>query len=271
MSSKFSVKTCRTGQSHPLYDAKIKSKNMVQYILRLDDICETMSGEKFQRIIKMCTKYQIKPLLGVVPCNVDPNLMIQAPDEDFWLNLRQLFQEDKIHIALHGYSHSLVTADTNSPVPVSNLHNVSEFSGKSIEQQSQMIEKGLRKLKNNGLDTRIFIAPAHSFDTNTLKALIQNGITEVSDGLGLYPFKFAGLTFYPQQFGKPTWFPFGYITICLHPNSMDDASMIALDKFLNHNRRRFLSEISFSRYSFVKNAVNLAFLKLYLLARYIKT
>ena len=42
------------------------------YILRLDDASDYMDVEKWSRMEELLDKYQIKPLVGVIPDNQDP-------------------------------------------------------------------------------------------------------------------------------------------------------------------------------------------------------
>jgi hypothetical protein len=87
------------------------------------------------------------------------------------------------------------------------------------------------------------MAPNHSFDLNTLKALKQCGFTAVTDGISLYPFRLEGLVFIPQQLWRPRWMPHGVITICLHTNDMRAKHVKALRTFL----RRPFHFTSFSK------------------------
>ena len=46
---------------------------MKKYIFRLDDISWDMNYENFKRIKQLFTDYGIKPIIGVIPKNEDPN------------------------------------------------------------------------------------------------------------------------------------------------------------------------------------------------------
>ena len=55
-------------------------------------------------------------------------------------------------------------------------------------------------MKSYSLSSDLFIAPAHSFDKNTLKVLIENGIRSISDSFYTYPGQDKnGLFWIPQQ------------------------------------------------------------------------
>ena len=64
------------------------------------------------------------------------------------------------------------------------------------------------------------MAPAHSFDDNTLKALKEADFKYVTDGYGLYPWSDRGLTFIPQLFSGFSNFGFGVYTVCIHLNEL---------------------------------------------------
>ena len=43
-----------------------------KFLIRLDDIAENMNWDMMQKISILFDKYQIKPVLGVIPNNKDP-------------------------------------------------------------------------------------------------------------------------------------------------------------------------------------------------------
>lgn len=181
------------------------TKMQAKYIFRLDDITPTMNWENFWRVMDLFRRWRVKPLLGIVPDNEDPELVVQRPRPDFWQIMRELQRDGLADFAQHGYQHLLGTKR-------------SEFVGLPYEVQYEKIKKGQEILEREGIHTKIWMAPAHSFDTNTLKALVNLGFYAVSDGIALYPFRRRGLIFVPQQLWRPRWFPFGTFTICLHIN-----------------------------------------------------
>ena len=62
--------------------------------IRMDDITPDMDWAKFLRFKELCDLYQVKPLIGVVPQNMDENLHIdepkEAPVKDFWGYVKDL-------------------------------------------------------------------------------------------------------------------------------------------------------------------------------------
>ena len=114
-----------------------------------------------------------------------------------------------------------------------------------------MICKGMAQLKEWGMDTDIFMAPAHTFDKNTLQALKKNGIKAVTDGFGTQPYIRDELVFYPIAAKRSDCFKDkeGYTTLVLHSNMMNEKDFEQLEKQLNANRDKL---ISYSEYRNVK-------------------
>lgn len=81
----------------------------MQILVRFDDICPTMNFEQFGRAMEVMDKYNIKPLIGVIPDCCDPELMIDTPKEDYWDFLKHL-QSKGYTIAMHGYRHAYTSA-----------------------------------------------------------------------------------------------------------------------------------------------------------------
>ena len=206
--------------------------------IRMDDITPDMDFEKFYRVKKMLDTYQIKPLIGVVPFNQDLNLMKNPVLEDFQGFLNLLKKEGYI-IALHGCYH-VYTTEKKGLFP---LNNFSEYAGVSYEKQNEMICKGKVRLKEWGIDTDIFMPPAHTFDQNTLKALKNNGFRAVTDGFGAKPYIRSGLKFYPIAAKRSECFSDknGYTTLVLHTNMMEEKDFETLEKQMKENQEKFIS------------------------------
>ena len=134
--------------------------------IRMDDIAPGMDWEKFDRFRALCTRYNVKPLIGVVPDNRDPSLNVCPPRADFFDVVKTLRAEGW-SIAMHG-CHHVYTSKSGGLFP---LNHLSEFAGLSYEKQSELIRRGRQVLTANGIATDIFMAPAHSYDRNTIRAL----------------------------------------------------------------------------------------------------
>jgi len=206
--------------------------------IRMDDITSDMDFDKFQRVKKILDTYQIKPLIGVVPFNKDNNLKRASACEDFPGFLRKL-QAEGYTIALHGCYH-VYTTDNKGIFP---LNNFSEYAGISYETQREMLRNGKEQLEEWGIDTDIFMAPAHTFDKNTLKALKELGFRGVTDGFGSAPYIREGLTFYPISKKSSHCFSDkkGYTTLVLHANTMEEKDFVRLEKQLGLYAKNFIS------------------------------
>lgn len=221
--------------------------------IRMDDITPDMDFEKFHRVKKMLDTYQIKPLIGVVPFNRDSVLAKSSLMEDFPGFLKGLVNEG-YEIALHGCYH-LYTTNKRGLFP---LNNFSEYAGVSYEEQDDMIRKGDAQLKEWGIKTDIFMAPAHTFDKNTLKALKNNGFKALTDGFGKMPYFRSGLIFYPIAAKRSDCFSDkkGYTTLVLHSNMMNERDFEILETQLKDNCERL---ISYSEYRNVEAQKRLCF------------
>ena len=206
--------------------------------LRMDDITADMDWDKFKRLKALFDQYGIKPLLGVVPDNQDDHLKCGPARPDFWEYLAGLQKEGWV-MAQHGWKHVYRTRRAG----VFPLNGFSEFAGLSFEEQKKCIEDGRRRLEKNGIRTDIFMAPGHSFDRNTLRALRECGFRAVTDGFGRYPYKREGLIFYPIARKKSASFgpKEGYTTLVLHANEMTEEEIGWYERMLARYGTQFLS------------------------------
>jgi len=207
-----------------------------EYLLRCDDLCPTMSAERWQRVESLIEEFQLQPILAVIPDNRDPELEVSCADLNFFERMRRLEACGAI-IGLHGYRH-LCESRGHSLL---DLARTSEFAGVPAQTQREWVHEGLRILRGHGLNPKIWVAPRHGFDRRTLDALCSEGITLVSDGFARVPFLRCGLTWIPQQLWGPVEKPKGLWTICLHPNTASDAEIAALRAFLTAHSDQFTS------------------------------
>jgi len=186
-----------------------------QYLVRFDDLCPTMNWDVWSEVESTLIEHDIKPLLAVVPDNHDPKLMVGKPDPQFWDKVRQ-WQGQGWSIALHGYQHKYVTCDSG----LVGLNTRSEFAGLPYEVQEAKISTGAKIFGENGIRPDLWIAPAHSFDQMTIKALKNHGISRLSDGFFFYPHTDINDMFWvPQQLWGFRRMSFGVWTVCYHINS----------------------------------------------------
>ena len=205
-------------------------KKKMQIMFRMDDITADMNWDKFNQVREIFEKYQIYPLLGVVPDNQDRKLSFQEKQEDFWETIIAL-QKKGWMIAQHGTYHKYVTTDSG----LLGLKNASEFAGLPYEEQFSKLQVGKRMLEEHGIYTGIFMAPGHTFDRNTLKALHHLGFHTVTDGLYKRPYYYEKMLFVPcrlQEYRNVK----GIDTICLHSNLMSEKDIKELEQFCKDNQ-----------------------------------
>jgi predicted deacetylase len=207
-----------------------------QYLLRIDDLCPTVSAQRWQQFQSLIEEFRLHPILAVVPDNQDPELQVSPPDPAFWDCMRAL-EARGASIGLHGYRHRCVSRGRS----LVDLHRISEFAGVPAETQRAWIGEGVRILRGHGLDPNIWIAPRHGFDANTLAALREEEIRVLSDGFARAPFLRRGFTWIPQQLWAPVEKDRGLWTICVHPNTARDAEIAAFRSFLALHAAQFTS------------------------------
>lgn len=211
---------------------------MRKYLIRLDDACPTMDRDKWQRMEALLTKYCIRPMVGVIPENADQNLMVSSNDELFWDKVAR-WEKIGWTIALHGFDHCYITSDSG----INPLWKRSEFAGTSLEVQVQKVRRGVEIFQSHGIFPRFFFAPSHTFDENTLKALLAaSDIRIISDTVATRPYRKGEFVFVPQFGGYCRNMPIpGIYTFCYHPNEMTDEDFAKLDMFLEKRHSDFTS------------------------------
>lgn len=202
---------------------------------RLDDITPDMDWNRFYRTKAIFDKYRIKPLIGVVPDNDDPSLRRGEYHEDFWEYIRAL-EKSGWEIAQHGYRHVYETKKSG----MLGLKKASEFAGLPYDVQYEKIKSGREILQNNGLNATIFMAPGHTYDRKTLKALKSLGFTCVTDGYANTPYRTRGLLFIPCRSSRPA-LSRGVDTICLHCNELGESDYRELENFLEKHSGQVIS------------------------------
>ena len=205
------------------------------YLFRVDDVCPTQRNEEWSRLEQLFIRLTVRPLLAVIPDCLDPELAFEPARSEFWSDLRAL-QAKGWTIAQHGHQHLYRTNGGG----ILGLNGYGEFPGLSYDEQREKVERGRAILSTQGLATDVFVAPAHSFDHATLRALVDCGFRYLSDGIGLFPFWKEGLLWVPQVWWDPVTMPIGIHTICLHPQSMTDDRLSKVEKFIVANRDRIV-------------------------------
>ncbi len=65
------------------------------YIFRIDDICPQMNWDNFNKLRTIFERYDIKPIIGVIPDNKDKKLNIYNPNNNFWGIIKELNQKGR--------------------------------------------------------------------------------------------------------------------------------------------------------------------------------
>jgi hypothetical protein len=207
-----------------------------EYLLRCDDLYPNMPINRWRRVESLIQEFDLQPILAVVPENRDPELEGATPDPAFWQRIHALEVLGAV-VGLHGYRHICASVGHS----LLGLARTSEFAGVPASTQRTWIHEGLRILRAHGLNPRIWVAPRHGFDRNTIDALGAEGITLLSDGFARIPFQRGGATWIPQQLWGPVDKPKGLWTICVHANTATDADISALRAFLAVHADQFTS------------------------------
>ncbi len=209
--------------------------------IRLDDITADMNWEKFLRFKDLMDRYGVKPLLGIVPDNRDPKLQIDPPRDDFWEYMKERRDKDGWTVCMHG-CHHIYTTDKGGMLP---LNRQSEFAGEEYEEQRDRLRKGQEILHSHGIDTTLFMAPAHSYDLNTLMALHSLGFTGLTDGFGSRPYEYSGLTFYPISYRKAESLKRskGVTTFVVHCNTLEEKDFAAYEEIFRDQDMMAYSEM----------------------------
>lgn len=225
-----------------------------KYIIRLDDASHFSNEEKWERIESMLLKFQIKPIIAVIPNNKDEKIMYSKAKRSFWKKVKY-WESLGWTIAMHGYEHKFHRVNKSSLILP--FYDKSEFAGLSIKEQSEKINKSLEIFKKNDIYPKVWIAPGHTFDKNTLVAIKQSTkIKIISDGISLNPFSINGLYFIPQQLWSFKYKSFGLWTICLHPDTMTESDFKKIEQSISKNisKNIFIAleelELNFSNKSF---------------------
>jgi len=193
-----------------------------RYIIRLDDACHQMPLEKWGIFENYFNKRGIKPIIGVIPMNKDPK-MGSSFNKNFWSYIKKL-ENNGWSIAMHGLNH--LFQKTNPKNSFFNFGDKSEFVGKSLDDQQRILTKSLKIFEKNKISPSLFMAPSHTFDSSTLKALeLSTKIKIITDGFSFRPFKISNFYFLPQQLWSVKKMPLGLFTICIHPTTMNEAEI----------------------------------------------
>ena len=207
-------------------------------LLRIDDVAENMNWSLMHKCETLFDQYNIKPLLGVIPCNEDKELQVYEKNNDFWSKVRS-WQKKEWEISMHGFSH-VYDRETNKK-DYFNYGGRSEFCGHDYSTQFSRIKEGLKKFEDENIKIRSFFAPNHTYDKNTFTALKDSGVRHVIDGYGLIPYTKYNLNFFPQLFYKEIMLPFGIQSTQIHLNYWNENDYNYFENFIIKNQNKIIN------------------------------
>ena len=216
---------------------KITSK-YTGLLIRMDDISENMNWALMDKCEKLFDKFKIKPLLGIIPINKDPELLKFPKNGRFWERVES-WKNKGWEITMHGCNHLYTQkSDKND---IFNYGGNSEFYGLDYSTQLNKIKTGLEEFKKREIKVRSFFAPNHIYDSNTLKALKDSDIKIIIDGYGLFPYYKNEILFVPQLFYKEIFLPFGIQSTQMHINEWNDEAYKNFEIFVEKNYSKILN------------------------------
>lgn len=211
-----------------------------KYIIRLDDASEYMDFKKWTPFFEIFDHYGIRPIVAVIPLNMDPKLIHDYADMNFWEKVKN-WQNKGYRIALHGCEHLYRTSKSG----IIGMNKRSEFAGVALDQQKHLLRQGIQKFAEEGIAPEIFVAPAHSFDKNTLIALKEvTNIRIISDGFYIHPVRRLGLNWIPQQLWEPEIKSKGVWTICCHPEITEPSTFDKIHQFIKAHNNAFADPLT---------------------------
>lgn len=222
---------------------------MAQYIIRLDDLCHYSNLEKWNRFFDLFDQYGIKPIIAAIPANRDPKLICCGPyNPDYWGLLRRLQSLGYI-MGMHGLDHLYVSKNSG----IFKFNKRSEFAGLPISIQSQKLAASASMFDKEGINVKVFVAPAHSLDHSTLEALKKvTRIRIISDGLLSFPYKRMGFGWLPNQLNEAETRNKGVWTFNYHPETCSDEAFMQLKSFIENHYTAFapLNKLRYHPYRF---------------------
>lgn len=203
-------------------------------VIRMDDIFPGMDEDRFLAYKTMFDRYQIKPLLGIIPDCQDSSIQT-GHMPDFWRKMREL-QSAGWPIAMHGCRHTYTTACRGLVCH----RRLSEFAGLPQDEQYGLIVLGKSILQRNGIETDTFMAPGHSYDRNTLRALRNAGFRTVTDGRSRMPYILDGIQCIPAASAYRLHLS-GLLTVCVHCCAETRRDFDRLEAFIQSRRDDIIS------------------------------
>lgn len=218
-------------------------------LIRLDDACEFMDVSKWSRLESILDKYGVKPVVGIVPQPQDEEWIHKyPPDEQFWQKV-ETWKEKKWELAMHGFSHHY-SLKKRRRVGINPVNSYTEFAGIALNCQKEKIAKGIAIFNDKDIEPRVFFAPAHTFDLNTVSALREcSNIRIIHDTYASDIYHRYGMFFVPviplgpHIIDKIRWMNSRLLTktFVYHPNMMVERDFAAFEAFISMNREHIIA------------------------------
>jgi predicted deacetylase len=190
-----------------------------------------MNWAVWEPVERALQRFDIRPILAVVPDNRDPKLIVDAPVGDFWDRVRR-WQRRGWTIGWHGFQHRYETPSGG----LMGIHAGSEFAELDVSVQRAKLTAAHRIFREQGVSPSVWVAPGHSFDAVTVGLLPEFGIRIISDGFYWRPVSRGSCIWIPQQLWRFRSMPHGLWTVCCHVNSWNDAELHAFERGVQRYR-----------------------------------
>ena len=135
---------------------------MLKFIIRLDDACESMNEKNWNIMENLLDKYNIKPIVGIIPENRDHQFCF-GHIKNFWIDYAKKWQDKGWIIAQHGLYHKYYYYKKGKK------KIRTEFYGLDYKTQKDMLEKGYAILKKHKIKV---ISPIINIEINNYQLKI---------------------------------------------------------------------------------------------------
>lgn len=229
------------------------------YLVRFDDLCPGMDWDVWDKVERILVDQGVSPVLAVVPDNRDPKLVVAAERADFWSRVRE-WQSHGWSIGWHGFQHLYESADAG----IVGINKRSEFAGVPRAEQLRKLRCAQEIFARQGVTPKVWVAPGHSFDHNTVELLAGFGVNVISDGFYTRPVLALGALWIPQQLWTLRRMPYGLWTVCYHVNRWSDRELLRFERGIAEFRPAIVSVTDILKVPYKpKSALDAAFAACY--------
>jgi hypothetical protein len=232
-----------------IFNNKVNGDNM--YLLRLDDACEYRDIKNWKIIEELLYYYNIKPIISIIPKCQDKQFIEKYKFDKEYYKQICTWKKYKWTFAMHGLNHVFHRCEGG----LNPINEYSEFVNIPLCKQKEMIKEGIEILHSININPKIFVAPAHTFDNNTILALKDvSNIRVINDTIASDIYYKDEIFYIPQQSGKVRILPLRCTCFCYHPNEMIEKDFVRLRNFLKIFQKNFIcyDDITFKKRDFTK-------------------